>query len=682
MPTTIDLGRKLKTKYPGQYDDLSDEEVGKRVKSKFPGVYDDFTDAKSEPAKKDAGLFRDINAPAYDLSNEKLSVKGVAKGAVNAAKSLVRFGKDTIQFLNPIETAKKLKDIPGEIADTALSQVDAQRSQQQAARLEQQVKQKTGKAPVAKNTNITSPGFMVKNFASGAYQSTIPPAAQKVIQGKGTEALQSVAEDPYQLAPAFLALKGGLERTRLGETKAGKAVDTTISKTGQAGIKTFNTLVKNPAVKTGGALKTAATGLASFGTSQATGLNPKTIRTIIENPKEFSIEKMSTYSREGIGQEVHSAITNRIESLSETGKGYESLRKTNGVVSIPKGEVQGVLAKYGIKLDPDGKIIRDAETSPLKPGDLTAIEDFVAQYGNESVYSNNGFLNARKALSNMAEFDATKSDLSNIVSRDLRSTFDAYGKNQIKGLTELDAKYGPEVKLLKDIKRDYLKPDGTFKDGALTKIANLTNEGRQQILGRLEKIQPGISQKITVLKAIEDINNASGQKVGTYARGAITGGALFTGNPALIVASILAYPKMATQILRAYGKLRGVSDSTIKAIINKTNNVKLNIKDNVNSESHTSIKNEYKQSIEKGTTTSQTVTPQKLKYFKANPKKLVRVNNYQNPGYAKYLTPDVIKRERMKLQYRENKDKPIDMKSVEVKKKKKSMADIKVRRVR
>lgn len=44
-PTVLDLGQKVKAKYPGQYDDLPDDEVGRRVKSKFPGAYDDFADA-------------------------------------------------------------------------------------------------------------------------------------------------------------------------------------------------------------------------------------------------------------------------------------------------------------------------------------------------------------------------------------------------------------------------------------------------------------------------------------------------------------------------------------------------------------------------------------------------------------------------------------------------------------
>lgn len=43
--TIEDLGKKVKAKYPGQYDDLADGELGRRVKAKFPGAYDDFADA-------------------------------------------------------------------------------------------------------------------------------------------------------------------------------------------------------------------------------------------------------------------------------------------------------------------------------------------------------------------------------------------------------------------------------------------------------------------------------------------------------------------------------------------------------------------------------------------------------------------------------------------------------------
>ncbi len=44
MPTIEDLGRKVKAKYPGKYDDMSDADVGRRTKDKYPGAYDDYVE--------------------------------------------------------------------------------------------------------------------------------------------------------------------------------------------------------------------------------------------------------------------------------------------------------------------------------------------------------------------------------------------------------------------------------------------------------------------------------------------------------------------------------------------------------------------------------------------------------------------------------------------------------------
>ena len=68
--------------------------------------------------------------------------------------------------------------------------------------------------------------------------------------------------------------------------------------------------------------------------------------------------------------------------------------------------------------------------------------------------------------------------------------------------------------MLKKIKADWLDKSGNLKDTAMTRIANLTKAGREQALSRLENISPGITQKVNSLRAIEDIKNASGLKVG------------------------------------------------------------------------------------------------------------------------------------------------------------------------
>ena len=53
MPTITDLGVRVKQKYPGAYDDLSDIEVGQKVKTKYPGSYDDFTDIQEQPIQQE-----------------------------------------------------------------------------------------------------------------------------------------------------------------------------------------------------------------------------------------------------------------------------------------------------------------------------------------------------------------------------------------------------------------------------------------------------------------------------------------------------------------------------------------------------------------------------------------------------------------------------------------------------
>lgn len=62
MPTVVDLGQRVKAKYPGAYDDLPDIEVGRRTKQKYP-EYADFTEPEAWPARD----------PKTDPYNEYLS---------------------------------------------------------------------------------------------------------------------------------------------------------------------------------------------------------------------------------------------------------------------------------------------------------------------------------------------------------------------------------------------------------------------------------------------------------------------------------------------------------------------------------------------------------------------------------------------------------------------------------
>jgi hypothetical protein len=79
MPTVEDLGREIKARHPGEYDDLSDIEVGRRKKARFPGQFDHYIDIQTglqvqSPApiqqrhEENSLASLRVNSPESDLS--------------------------------------------------------------------------------------------------------------------------------------------------------------------------------------------------------------------------------------------------------------------------------------------------------------------------------------------------------------------------------------------------------------------------------------------------------------------------------------------------------------------------------------------------------------------------------------------------------------------------------------
>lgn len=538
----------------------------------------------------------------YDKINQSLAPTDTSEGveaknpvlnyAPNAGKSLAKQTINLLSFFDPVKNANTIgqatvsginygKDIKAQQQSEQGVKDYIPRLQKQLAQLQsgndpftpekqkefpiegriadlQRLLKDAGAAPLP-----ITPQQAVSNYQSAlpsaAWQNIASPAVQTLAKGDFHGFAQSLSEDPFQLLPYGLMLKGATDPGGpLHNTAVGDAIDHAISKTSSMVTKPIGAAAN--AVTSGAA--NLATNLARYGTSQVTGMNPSTISTIINNPDEFSPTHMRAYTREGMGADVKTLIDDRLSNLQATGEEYNNIRQSGGNVYFDKSPLQTVLNKYGITLDKEGQIKTSAESVPLKGGDLNALQNFIDQYGKEDQLSANGFLNARKALSNLAEYDSSKSDISNRIAKDLRSVYDTTGKTQLPGLSETDAKYAPEIKLLNQIKKDYLNPDGSFKDNALTKITN----AKGNVLDRLEKLSPGIGAKIKILNAVEDIQRASGQKVGAYARAAAVGYGAATFNPGAIVAAIMTSPTIATQILRGYGRFLGLSKSAIQAI--------------------------------------------------------------------------------------------------------------------
>jgi hypothetical protein len=72
--SVADLGKLVKQKYPGAYDDMEDGALGKSVKVKFPGSYDDYSDE---------AVSTQVNYPANPDLQSKGPIKRFGEGVYN-----------------------------------------------------------------------------------------------------------------------------------------------------------------------------------------------------------------------------------------------------------------------------------------------------------------------------------------------------------------------------------------------------------------------------------------------------------------------------------------------------------------------------------------------------------------------------------------------------------------------
>lgn len=407
-----------------------------------------------------------------------------------------------------------------------------------------------------------------KEIPGQTYKTLVPEGVRNLISGlmgggNLQDATKQFVENPVgNVAPLVLAGQGGANA--MGKTKAfNKAVETT------SGIATkpVSGILNKASDITGSATK-------SF-VSKMTGLDPQTIKQVIENPKEFTKIAREEVSRGGLANEVKSAIDQRLNDLKETGSAYNDIKKSGEVASTGfiKDElgtrplfIDDALKANGLELK-NGKITATTNSVTRNASDLNALNKFYKDWGNKKTFTANEFLNMRSDLADLAKYDKItgmgKTSAIERIAEDLRAKANDNIRPQFKGLKELDDLYSPERQFLKQVRKDFINPDGTLKDNAPSKIANSPNKA--ELTKRLENIIPGIGKRIEILKAVEDIERSSGIKVGTYGAN-IPGliGVMSNGIIGLIVSQIIASPENAVRIIRGAGAL---DKSVLKPII-------------------------------------------------------------------------------------------------------------------
>jgi hypothetical protein len=349
---------------------------------------------------------------------------------------------------------------------------------------------------------------------------------------------------------------------------------------------------------------------------------------------------------ESLGQEVQSALAKRSEALKETGPVYDAIRKNGENVQVEKNWIdQQIKSATGVDIK-NGKITTSGAAKIRDAADVRALQHLYDTWKpvfNRGTMTSNEFLNFRSDAAGLANFERQigKSQPIENVMKGVRANFNNSYRPQMESLASLDEITSPlyeEIKTLskglvdrngnlsdtglaKVVKATTDKPqllaqlekvspgitekiaalqefnelgkgiideNGNITDAGMKKITNAANESNPQMLARLEQIKPGITGLIKDFKALQDVENARGSKVGTYTRSAIGGGGfvagLMTMNPIMVGSAIaemiLTSPENAVKIIQTYAKTKPIMDAVVsklkagvKGTLNDINNL-------------------------------------------------------------------------------------------------------------
>jgi hypothetical protein len=327
-----------------------------------------------------------------------------------------------------------------------------------------------------------------------------------------------------------------------------------------------------PVVKAGEITKEAIKGAAKGAGEQLAGYSRNVAQVIKETPELFAKAEAGEITRGGLGEKVLNTIKYQDQQLSGLGKEYDNLRTAykNSQVSVPHEEINKALRAKG--LIAEGGVLKETGklSSNLSEIDAAQVQKAVSLIEDVDKVNISQVLNLRNKLDDLISWDKGVTDKGEAIIRKIRSSVDDAAKNGFEGLRELDAQYAPEIQKLRIWKKDWFKPNGELKDNAISKIANASGKGKEQILERLESLSPGISDEIKALNAYEATSSVS-NKPGTYLRslaGLASGS--YVGGPlgiAVGIGSLIATsPEVTTRLLEAFGKAEKATPGMIVAV--------------------------------------------------------------------------------------------------------------------
>lgn len=322
-----------------------------------------------------------------------------------------------------------------------------------------------------------------------------------------------------------------------------------------------------------------------YGISQASGLSPTTIDAALETP-----QALSEAQKVGIDQtksDTFNMLKNPIDqlqqNLTENGSAYSGVRQANAPVTLPENWLNDQLAKSGLTPDSNGQLQATTTSNIRNPSDVAAVQKFYNFWNNTAnagtPMSTGEFLNMRSDLSDISKYDTTgKTAASMNFARGTRTALNDAGRDQVPGLQELDSTHADLSTKLDDVKNLIYNNDGSLKSNATNIVNNITKKGINGPLADVQKSLPDFdmnqfAQQIKVTKALEDIDLAKGQKVGSYSR-ILTGvGGYAAGGPiGAILGEVLTSPQTLIPILKTAGSIYGKGEDFVNAVSDKIQN--------------------------------------------------------------------------------------------------------------
>lgn len=430
---------------------------------------------------------------------------------------------------------------------------------------------------------------LVKNAPTG-----VKMVKEGAITG-GTQAFGDALSQDYKSFPDLL--KNVATQTMFGSV-AGGATAGALYGAGRVVGGVGNKILGKGSKTAGSVAEEAATGVTKDNLAQKTakyvyaqqfGLNPDTISTVVEetmkNPETFTQAGREAFRRNNIGRQFGEVLNQRLSDLENFGEAYKPVRdyarKTNTLVEVPDGFITKSFRSLGLSINPEGKLVRTSVTEPLKASEIAQLQQFMNFY-NKPALSIDEYFAARHMLKDIANnFEGKNSSYFTKLGERMYGEFTDFASN-VKGLKQLDAKYGEEATILKDFKR-YINPEtGGLSDYGRSQLANAGNVNNVDRMARIEKVFPGISQKLKIMKAVEDIDLATGQKVGTYNRivSSVVGtsvGTIFGGPVGAVIGAFAGLaasnPEVGVWILMKYAKFmsKGMQETAEKVISKMVN---------------------------------------------------------------------------------------------------------------